>query len=130
MKAKILLIEDEVSAIMIYEKVLRKAGFQVETLMFGQEALAELREIKEGKKEKPDLVLLDLILPDINGMEVLKKAKKEKEVKDIPFVILTNYSDPKIKKMGEKLGAKEYIVKTNITPEEIVMIVKKYLKSV
>jgi len=124
---KILLIEDDLVTIGIYENILKNVGFEVETFMFGEEGLARLKEIKEGKQEKPDLVLLDLILPDINGMEVLEKAKNEKETKDIPFLILTNYIGKGIKEMVEKFGA-EYVVKTNATPRELIKKINKHFK--
>ncbi len=126
---KILLIEDDLITIGIYENLLKEAGFEVETLMSGEEGLARMKEIKEGRGEKPDLVLLDLILPDINGMEVLEKTKKEKETKDIPFLILTNYFSNGIEEKGKELGAKEYINKTNINPSEIVEVIKRYIKN-
>lgn len=128
MKPKILLIEDETMAIEIYESVLKRAGFNVDTLMLGKDALERLNEIKEGKKEKPDLVLLDLILPDANGMDILETAKKEKETKDIPFFILTNYVALETKRVGKKLGAEKCIVKTDITPAELIMTIKKHLR--
>lgn len=128
MKPKILLIEDDMAAIDIYEKVLKKAGFLIEALRMGAEGLERLTEIKEGKKEKPDLVLLDLILPDIDGIKILEKAKKEKETKDIPFLVLTNYIGSNTKKLVEKIGAEKYIVKTNVTPLQLVRFVKKYSK--
>ncbi|MBU4298940.1 response regulator [Patescibacteria group bacterium] len=128
MKPKILLIEDETMAIKIYESVLKKAGFNVDTLMLGKDALERLNKIKEGKKEKPDLVLLDLILPDVHGLEILKIAKKEKETKDIPFLILTNYVAPETKRNGKKFGAEKYIVKTDTTPAELIMTIKKHLR--
>jgi CheY-like chemotaxis protein len=128
MKLKILLVEDDPSSITIYEKILKKSGFTVETMMFGKEGLELMAKIKEGKKEKPDLVLLDLILPDMNGIKILKEAKKEKETKNIPFIILTNYIGKETKEMGEKFGA-EYVVKTDVTPRELIKKINKHLKN-
>ena len=128
MTKKILLIEDEMPAIDIYEKVLGKAGFEIKSLTSGKEALSELRKIKHQEKAKPDLILLDLILPDINGIEILREIKSWQETKDIPVVILTNYKDVETEQRGNQLGANAYIIKTNITPQEIVGIVRKYLK--
>jgi len=128
MVKKILLIEDDLITIDLYKNILKGAGFAVETLKFGKEGLELMTKIKEGKKEKPDLVLLDLILPDINGMEILEKAKKEKETKNIPFIILTNYIGKETKEMGEKLKT-EYVVKTDVTPKELVRIINKHLKN-
>jgi len=82
---KILLIEDEPRQIEIYEKVIGEAGFEIESLKWGKEGLERLEEIKTKKKETPDLILLDLILPDINGIAILEKAKAEPQLKDIPF---------------------------------------------
>ena len=127
MTKKILLVEDEIPAIDIYEKVLGKAGFEIKSLTSGKEALSELRKIKHQEKAKPDLILLDLILPDINGIEILREIKSWQETRDIPVVILTNYKDVEIEQRGEELGANAYIIKTNITPPEIVGIVRKYL---
>ncbi|MCD6148262.1 response regulator [bacterium] len=127
MTKKILLIEDEMPAIDIYEKVLNKAGFKTKSLINGREALSELRKIKHQEKARPDLILLDLILPDINGIEILKEIKSWQETRDIPVVILTNYRDVETEQRGEELGANAYIIKTNITPQEILGIVRKYL---
>ena len=124
---EILLIEDEMPAVAIYEKVFRKAGFKIKSLMTGEEALSELKKIKKKGEGKPKLILLDLILPDMNGIEILKEVKSEEETKDIPVVILTNYKDPGVEQTGENLGAKTYIVKTDITPDKIVSTVEKYL---
>jgi len=127
MRKKILLIEDEIPVVDIYERVLSKAGFEAKSLTNGKEALSELQKIKRQKETKPDLILLDLILPDINGIEILREIKSWKETRNIPVVILTNYKDVETEERGDSLGANAYIIKTNITPEEIVAIVKKYL---
>lgn len=86
MVKKILLIEDEPRQIEIYGKAIREAGFEIESLKWGREGLERLEEIRAKKKEKPNLFLLDLILPDINGILILEKAKSAPELKDIPFL--------------------------------------------
>lgn len=125
---KILLIEDDPPTVEIYKEILKKAKFEVEVLEWGKDGLAVLDAIKDGKKEKPDLVLLDLILPDINGMEILRKAKKDEKLKSIPFFVLTNYSDARSEKESLQLGAEKYIVKANYTPSQIVRIIKIVFK--
>ena len=125
---KILLIEDDPPTIDLYQEMLKKENFEVENLAWGQEGLDRLKEIREGKKEKPDVVLLDLILPDINGIEVLKQAKSDKETKSIPFFVLTNYTDPELEKESWKLGAEKYIVKANYTPSQLVKVIKEWLE--
>jgi len=126
MKKKILLIEDEPLQIEIYEKVIKEAGFEIESLEWGKEGLKRLEEIKAKKKERPDLILLDLILPDINGLAILKKAKTDPELKDIPFFIFTNYSAPGLEKTGKDLGAEKYIIKTDVTSSQLVKLIKDW----
>lgn len=129
MKLKILLIEDEAELVEIYEEILRKAGFEIETLKWGNAVLERLKEIEEGKVKKPDLILLDLILPDINGMKILERARAEKRTKDIPFFILTNYSDPELERISREFKVEKYLIKTEVTPVQLVQIIKKWFKS-
>jgi len=128
MAKKILLIEDEPRQVEIYEKAVKEAGFEIESLKWGEEGLKRLEEIKSKKKEKPDLILLDLILPDINGIAILEKAKLDLQLKDIPFFILTNYSDPELEKTGEELGVEKHIIKTDVTPSQLIKIIKDWFK--
>lgn len=124
----ILLIEDDPCILDIYNTVLKKAGFDVRVASSGEEAEKEFKDIREGKKEEPDLVLLDLILPDINGINILKKVRKDKGISDIPFFILTNYTDPKLEKEGKDLKVSKYLLKTDLTPSQLVESIKKWLK--
>ena len=128
MKRRILLIEDDPRQIEIYEKAIEEAGFEIESLKWGNEGLERLKEIRSKKKEKPDLILLDLILPDINGIAILEKAKLDPELKDIPFFILTNYSDPELEKIGKDLGAEKHIIKTDVIPSQLIKIIKEWFK--
>ncbi len=127
MKKKILLIEDEPTIVEIYKTAFEAEGFKIESFKLGEEAVQRLKDV--DFKEKPDLILLDLVLPDMDGMEILKKIKESDKTKDIPVFILTNYSSEEIKKKGLKLKAEEYITKADYTPKEIVKKVKKRLKS-
>ena len=128
MKRRILLIEDDPRQIEIYEKAIGEAGFEIESLKWGNEGLERLKEIRSKKKEKPDLILLDLILPDINGIAILEKVKLDPELKDIPFFILTNYSDPELEKIGKDLGAEKHIIKTDVIPSQLIKIIKEWFK--
>jgi CheY-like chemotaxis protein len=127
MKPKILLIEDDKPTIELYEEIFKISGFEIETLDFGQKAIERLKEIREGKKEKPDLILLDLILPDMNGILVLEEAKKYPETKDLRFLALTNYLDPELNQELVKKGIEKILAKTNFTPSQLVEIVKSAL---
>lgn len=128
MPKKILLIEDDSCIIDIYNTVLKKAGFEVEILKYGRNAQKRLKEVTDNKKQKPDLVLLDLVLPDINGIEVLKQAKAQKGTDNIPFFILTNYTNPDLEKMGRKLKVEKYILKTDFVPSQLVKTIKNWFK--
>ena len=113
---KILLIEDDLATIEVYETIFKKAGFDIETIKWGEEALNRVKEIEENKSPKPDVVLLDLILPDINGIGVLKEIRKNEKTKDLLVFILTNYTDVQLEKMGYSLGSERYLLKTDYTP--------------
>ncbi len=128
MPKKILLVEDDSCIIDIYTTVLKKAGFEVETANCSKDAMEKLEKIAQGIEEKPDLVLLDLVLPDINGIEVFKKARSQKGIDDIPFFILTNYTDPDLKIVSTKLKVEKYILKTDLIPSQLVKEIKDWFK--
>jgi len=128
MPKKILLVEDDSCIIDIYTTVLRKAGFEVETANCSKDAMEKLEKIAQGIGDKPDLVLLDLVLPDINGIEVFKKARSQKGIDDIPFFILTNYTDPDLKIISIKLKVEKYILKTDLIPSQLVKEIKDWFK--
>jgi DNA-binding response OmpR family regulator len=128
MPKTIILVEDDAAITDVYETILRQNKFEVFSIMSGNEALKKVEEIKEGKAEKPDLVLLDLILPDINGIKVLELIRKYSETKDIPVFILTNYSSRELKKMGYNLEAENYLTKTDFTPTQLLEIIKEKLR--
>ncbi len=124
----ILLIEDDLPIIDVYKTAFAKAShFEVKVIISGREALKEVKKIRDGKAEKPDLVLLDLILPDINGIEALKEIRRYKETKNIPVFILTNYQSEKLEKKGREFKAEEYIIKTNCLPSRLVKLIKERL---
>ena len=123
-----MLIEDDLATIEVYETIFKKAGFEVEVIKWGEEALNRVKEIEENKFPKPDVVLLDLILPDINGIGVLKEIRKNEKTKDLLVFILTNYTDVQLEKMGYSLGSERYLLKTDYTPSQLIEIIEKSLK--
>lgn len=125
---KILLVEDDLATIDIYEISLKKAGFEVETIKWGAEATEKIKKISQNREIKPDLILLDLILPDINGIEVLREIRKHRETEKIPVFIMTNFSDQKMEKASMELAAEKYLMKTGCTPRELIAIIKNRLK--
>lgn len=127
-KPKILIIEDDLPTIKLFEEVLPMAGLEIEILETGKKGIERIREIQEGKKEKPDLILLDLILPDINGIEVLKEARKHPETKNLKIYALTNYYRPEFNEELTREGIDKILIKFKYSLDELVEIVKEGLK--
>ncbi len=128
MGKKILLVEDDLPTIDVYKTALGSAGFEVEIITFGKKVIEELEKIKEGKKDRPDLIILDIILPDMNGLEILERIRKVEKTKNTPVLILTNYMEQQIEEMGYNLRSNRLMLKTDYTPMEIVKIVEKETK--
>jgi len=120
--SKILIIEDDkyLRELMI-RKLSSEKGLDISNAVDGEDGL------KAFEREKPDLVLLDLILPDIDGFEVLTKMKENTELAAIPVIILSNLGQKGDVEKGMKLGAIDYMVKAHFTPNEIVDKVKQVL---
>jgi DNA-binding response OmpR family regulator len=122
MDPKILIIEDDKFLRELIAKKLTEEGFSVDEAVDGEEGL---RKSKEGN---PDLILLDLILPGIDGFEILAKIKEDPETKSIPVIILSNLGQKEDIEKGLKLGAFDYLVKAHFTPGEIIEKVRNALK--
>jgi DNA-binding response OmpR family regulator len=119
--AKILVVEDDRFLRELIVKKLNQEGFATETAVDGEEGLSKIKEIK------PDLVLLDLILPTIDGFEVLRKLKEEDLVPSLPVIILSNLGQREDIERGLSLGATDYLVKAHFTPDEIIQKIKSIL---
>lgn len=118
---KILFVEDESALQRAATQVLTEEGYQVFSALDGETAL------KYAKKEHPDIILLDLVIPKKSGFEVLDELKKDPETKDIPVIILSNLeSSEDIGKALER-GATTYLVKTNYQLDEVVDKIKSIL---
>lgn len=118
----IVIIEDDKSLKPMYEDKFSHEGFEVYSSMDAEEGATLIKE------KKPDLVLLDIILPREDGIYLLKKLKKEKLLKSTAIVVFSNLDNPHIKSEALSLGASDYLIKTDFTPREIVSWVKKYFK--
>ncbi len=119
--AKILIIEDDKFLRELITRKLTSENFDIVEAVDGESGLKTLKE------QKPDLVLLDLILPGIDGFEVLTKAKDDAMLALIPVIILSNLGQREDVERGLKLGAVDYLVKAHFTPNEIVEKVKQAL---
>ena len=118
-KLKILLIEDDTFLAELYATKFKLEGFEVWLAADGEKGL-ELA----GKKN-PDVLLLDLMLPKMNGFVVLENLKKETATKDIPVLLLTNLSQKGDVERGLSMGAKDYLIKAHFMPSEVVAKVQK-----
>jgi len=128
-KKKVILIEDDIATIDVYRTALEQAGFDVDPVTNGSEAIGLMEEINKKLKQKPDLVLLDILLPDINGLDVLKKIREFKSTKGIKVLILSNYTDKELEQKGILLKTEKYLLKTDYAPSDLVKVVKKEIGS-
>ena len=118
---KILFIEDESTLQKTFGDILTQDKYKVISALNGKIGL------RLAKSEKPDLILLDLVLPSMHGFEVLKRLKQDSETEKIPVIILTNLEKMEDVEEAIKLGAKTYLVKTQYRIEEVMEKVKKVL---
>src|SRR3989338_1010216 len=116
---KILLVEDDSAIIDIYQTMMQKADLAVEVASSGQEVLKKIKNIAAGEAEKPDIILLDLILPDMNGMDILTAIKNNEATKTIKVFILTNQEESKTQIPGT-IKPDKFIIKANITPTQLL----------
>lgn len=121
-KKTILIIEDDKFLRELICQKLKKEGFTISEAVDGEKGLQKV------KTEKPGLVLLDLILPGIDGFEVLTEAKKDPALAEIPIIILSNLGQKDDIERGLKLGAVDYLIKAHFTPGEIIKKIKKILE--
>lgn len=122
MAQKILIIEDDKFLTQLLSKKLQKENFETAIAFDGKEALKKVVE------DHFDLIILDLLLPEIDGFEVLKRIKENEKTKNIPVLILSNLGQKEEIQQGLKLGATDYMVKANFTPNEVIEKVKLLLK--
>lgn len=121
MAQKILVIEDDKFLRELVIQKLAREGFDTSEAVDGEEG------VKKVKEEKPDLVLLDLILPGIDGFEALQRMKEDPELVKIPVIILSNLGQKDDVEKGLKLGASDYLIKAHFTPGEIIAKVRNIL---
>ena len=119
MAKKILVIEDDKFLRELIVRKLLKSDYDVYEAADGEEGLKKIKE------ERPDLVLLDLVLPSIDGFDVLARIKEDSNIKSIPVIILSNLGQREDLEKALKLGAADYLVKANFTPGEIINKINK-----
>jgi len=122
MPKKIFLVEDDPFLTDIYTTKLKEAGFDVTATGDGNGVMPKIKE------EKPDLLLLDIVLPHLDGWEILKMIKETDGLKDLKVIILSNLGQKNEVEKGLKLGAVKYFIKAHYTPKEITEEIKKILE--
>ena len=118
----ILVVEDDAMISSMYKTKFEAEGFTVFIAEDGAKGL-EL-----AKKEKPDIIMLDVILPRLDGFSVLEEIKKDKNTKGIPVIMLTNLGTEEDRAKGQKMGALDYFVKASLTPGQVSQKIKQALK--
>lgn len=119
-KKKILIVDDEKDLVSLVSLHMKMAGYEVLTASNGEKALAVAQE------EKPDLIILDLMLPKIDGWEVCRRLRQDPEIKNVPVIMLTARAEIKDKLKGFEAGADDYVTKP-FSPRELVSRVKRVL---
>jgi len=122
MKKYVLLVEDDPFIADIYTTKLKEANFEVDVVTDGENVLTKLKE------KKPDLVVLDIVLPCIDGWEILSKIKQDFKLKDLKVLVLSNLDQKEEVEKGLKLGVVKYLIKAHHTPSEVVEKIKHCLE--
>jgi CheY-like chemotaxis protein len=119
----ILLVEDDLFVRDLYVRTLKRAGYKLEYAIDGEEGLQKTHELK------PDLILLDIMLPKMNGIEMLRTVKTDDTVKDIPIFLLTNLGQDTIIREAFSIGASGYILKARLLPQEVIKIIDRFFET-
>jgi DNA-binding response OmpR family regulator len=119
---KILLVEDDPMVVRMYQRKFEFEGFKVTLAFNGEEGLEAI------KKEVPDIILLDIMMPKMNGIETLKTIRADEKYKKVPIIILTNLGDrPEDVQKCKELGATDYMVKANLQLKDLIEKIKSLI---
>ena len=118
---KVFMVEDDSLLIHVYERIFRASGYEIVFAMDGEEAINKLKNMEE----KPAVIFLDIMIPKKSGFEVMQIIKKDEKLNNKPVIFLTNLYEAADEEKGTKLGAVEYLVKSQYVPSEIAGKVKE-----
>ncbi len=121
MSKRVLLVEDDEMLHTMYTQKFTREGYEVLSAYDGAEG------VKVAQEQHPDIILLDIIMPKMDGFAALKKLKKDEATSSIPVILLTNLGQEEDIRKGRELGAVDYFIKANHTPQEVVEKVKEVL---
>jgi len=116
---KVLIVEDEKILAELLAKKLKEEGYDTVLAQDGEEGFKKIKE------EKPDLILLDIVMPKMGGFEVLEEMQKTSEIKNIPVIVISNSGQPVEISRALELGVKDYLIKTQFDPDEVINKVKR-----
>ncbi len=116
--AKVLIIDDDQSMQALYQRILVLEGFDVKVAPGGVAGLEQVQTFQ------PDIILLDMMMPGVNGLEVLGKLKADEKTKNIPVIVMSNYSELNITTHAMQLGANQYLIKSDTEPSELVSVIR------
>lgn len=119
-KKKVLIIEDDTMISSMYRTKLEQDGYEVSVANNGVEGIEQAQDFN------PDLIMLDVIMPQLDGFSVLQDLREDKKIK-VPIVMLTNLGTEEDVEKGQKMGASDYLVKASLTPSQVSEAVKKHL---
>jgi CheY-like chemotaxis protein len=119
---KILLVDDDPTFVRLYSAVFKAQNIDFSIAANGAEA------IQKAVAEKPSLILLDIMLPDLNGFDVLKKLKQDEQTSNITVWVITNLAEQLNMETAKSLGAKDYLVKASYTPNQVVEKIKTFFQ--
>lgn len=117
----VLVVEDSASAREIVVRILQREGYTVQGVSSAREALESIDE------HRPDLVLLDMMMPEMDGMDLLRTLRSRPETRDVPVIFLSALSDDERMRKAAELGAQGYLVKTRVSYEELLDQVSRYV---
>lgn len=115
---KILLIEDEELILNLLQRKLEKEGYKVTVARDGEEGMEKMR------RNLPDIILLDIVMPKMGGFEVMEEVRKDKNLRSIPIIIISNSGQPVELDRAKRLGARDWLIKTEFDPKEVIVKIK------
>ena len=118
---RILIVEDEEIMLDLLQRKLKTHGYEVLVARDGEEGLKSIKE------EKPDLIIMDLVMPKMDGFMVMEEIQKDEDLKKIPLIVVSNSGQPVELNRVKDLGAKDWLIKTEFNPQELVEKIKKQL---
>lgn len=119
--AKVLIVEDDQFLSKMYKRKFELAGYEVELALDGEDGLSKMRTTK------PNIVLMDIMMPKLNGLDAIREAKGDPMIRNIPVMVLTNLSNTDDAAIAVKNGAIGYLVKSDFTPSQVVEKVKEIM---